>query len=319
VTNWTSSNDEAKISEYKIKAVITAETKSKPSSALAMYRDYAVDFLQIPIDDLPSENIDHYFDRTANMIESHLSKGEPVLVHCAMGISRSVTLVLNYMLRKMYEVAAEKRLKPLDPDTALQRVLAMARKVRPGVNPNPGFMDQLRRRAQVYAEKCRAQSGLSNISTSSNLAQPMCDASFTDAQGKPANVITLGNGDFDAQGNLTNFKDVVGVVFFGADWCGFCKTTKPEFAKFASMLQGAPARAFFVDAVKSPDLIKRINPATWGYAARGFPTIVGYAGGKFYSEYGLDPNDPNAKNTFRKAEDFLAYAKGLGKAEVHVQ
>jgi len=142
-----------------------------------------------------------------------------------------------------------------------------------------------------------------------------CDK-FVDAAGVAGNVICLSSADFDSQGNLINFPDVDGVVFFYGNWCGHCVKTKPNFAEFSNAVKGLPIRAFVVDSDKNKDLLARINPQTWGYEVRGFPTIVGYAKGKFYSEYGMDPEK---KDAFRKAGDFLEYAQGLGSAKVHMQ
>ena len=57
----------------------------------------------------------------------------------------------------------------------------------------------------------------------------------------------------------------------------------------------------------------RIKPEVWGYSVRGVPMVVGYAGGKFFSEYA---DDDRAK--FRTAESLLQYASGIGSAQVEM-
>jgi len=90
----------------------------------------APSYLHLNLDDIPTQNIQQYFTQTYNFIQSILSKGGKVLIHCAMGISRSVTILLYFLMN------AEK----ISAGEALDRV----RRCRPIANPNPGFMEQLR-------------------------------------------------------------------------------------------------------------------------------------------------------------------------------
>ena len=147
-------------------------------------------------------------------------------------------------------------------------------------------------------------------------AEPAPCDTFIDSTGAAGNIICLTANDVDDNGNLKNFPNNNGVIFFYADWCGHCKVAKPEFAAFSNKIKGTNTRAFAVNADKNRDLLNKIKPAAWGYEVRGFPTIVGYANGKFFSEYGFDPA-PQA--TFRKADDFVQYSNGLGTATVEWQ
>lgn len=47
-------------------------------------------------DDKPSEDLLSIFSSTCDLIEEKRVSGRKVLVHCRMGVSRSVTLVLAY-------------------------------------------------------------------------------------------------------------------------------------------------------------------------------------------------------------------------------
>ncbi|KAG0188797.1 phosphatase, partial [Apophysomyces sp. BC1034] len=84
----------------------------------------------IPIADNPEANIIQCFDETFEFIDSTLAAGNHLLVHCLAGVSRSPTVVVAYLMKK-------RRLRA-------KEALALIKQSRPFVNPNPGFMDQLR-------------------------------------------------------------------------------------------------------------------------------------------------------------------------------
>lgn len=303
VSDWTSSQNSFMLKNKNIKAILTVEKTFKTNEILDYYKIEGIDFMHISIDDNPDENISSFFDQSYDFIDKHITKRENVLVHCMAGISRSVTIVLNYIIRKLSYYSIN-----ISPKEAVLNALYLVRQGRPIANPNNGFLEQLFSKAEEYY-KNRDKSSLNFIYNQNN----MCDNKFLDSNGKPANVICLDNRDFDSQGNLINFKDVIAVIFYYADFCGHCQHTKPEFIKFANMLGNSPARAFVVDGMKNKELISRITPGVWKYEVRGYPTIIGYNKGAFYSEYGMDNPE-----TFRKADDFVAYARGIGSAEVQV-
>lgn len=49
-------------------------------------------------DDKPAEDLLSIFGPTCDLIEEKRAEGKKVLVHCRMGISRSVTLVMAYRM-----------------------------------------------------------------------------------------------------------------------------------------------------------------------------------------------------------------------------
>lgn len=82
------------------------------------------------MDDVDDEDIIQYFPETITFIQEALKEGGGVLVHCAMGKSRSVTLTAAYLLATRPN---------LTPTTAVELI----RETRPGAEPNAGFIDQL--------------------------------------------------------------------------------------------------------------------------------------------------------------------------------
>ncbi|OAL57347.1 phosphatases II [Pyrenochaeta sp. DS3sAY3a] len=98
----------------------------------------------IRADDHPNANLLQYFAEGVKYVDGALNeagkRGGGVFVHCAMGKSRSATLVVAYLMWK-YGV---------DSETALEQLC----EGRPVCDPNPGFKEQL----QVWGEMCNAGS-----------------------------------------------------------------------------------------------------------------------------------------------------------------
>ena len=91
----------------------------------------------IQIDDLPNQNLQKYFDSAHKFIDEALSENtedsikNKVLVHCQVGMSRSATIVIGYLMRKF-------------PEMSLNKAHRFVKAKRPIVNPNDGFMRQLK-------------------------------------------------------------------------------------------------------------------------------------------------------------------------------
>ncbi|KJY00101.1 hypothetical protein TI39_contig342g00018 [Zymoseptoria brevis] len=86
--------------------------------------------IQIKLDDDPNEVLLKHFSETNAFIDNALSNGGAVFVHCAMGKSRSATIVCCYLMWK-YNIS---------PEVALAQ-LCEGREV---CDPNQGFKEQLK-------------------------------------------------------------------------------------------------------------------------------------------------------------------------------
>ncbi|CAD6188485.1 unnamed protein product [Caenorhabditis auriculariae] len=86
-------------------------------------------YLKVEILDLPTEKISQHFEVVHSFIDDSLKEGGKVFVHCNAGVSRSVTLVLSYLMR------TEK--------LAFQEALRVVKEVRPSAKPNAGFCKEL--------------------------------------------------------------------------------------------------------------------------------------------------------------------------------
>ncbi|OCK73916.1 phosphatases II [Lepidopterella palustris CBS 459.81] len=93
----------------------------------------------IEVEDDPNENLLQYFEDSNRFVREGLEQGGGVFVHCAMGKSRSATLVIAYLM-------AEHHLAP-------SQALAQLCESRPVCDPNSGFMEQL----EVYHRMLHAQ------------------------------------------------------------------------------------------------------------------------------------------------------------------
>ena len=87
-------------------------------------------YKHVTADDDPHYNLSRHFDHAADFIRDGISSGGTVFVHCAAGISRSVSLACAYLLKH--------------EDMKLGTAMSLIKGRRYIANPNPGFMRQLR-------------------------------------------------------------------------------------------------------------------------------------------------------------------------------
>lgn len=154
LSNWFTSNNPNVLYQNNIKAVITIETLEKPSDILLYQQMNGIESMYITLPDSPSANIYQYFDTTYSFIKNKISKGENVLVHCYAGISRSSTIVLNYILKDFYKNNKNNK-NFTNPQEILYCSLNFVQKRRHIVNPNQGFLNQLLRKTMKYINECQ--------------------------------------------------------------------------------------------------------------------------------------------------------------------
>ncbi len=90
--------------------------------------------LQFDVLDIPSQNLINLFDKCNKFIELARRNNKNILVNCYAGISRSSTIILAYL---MYT----QRINNQIPN--LQTCFNYVRKIRPIIQPNIGFWEQL--------------------------------------------------------------------------------------------------------------------------------------------------------------------------------
>lgn len=92
------------------------------------YKDTRLKYIGLPLADLSTTDISKYFDIAADFIEDGVTSGGKVFVHCMVGVSRSATCVLAYLMLKKGMLAVD--------------AVRTVRKNR-FIQPNDGFLHQL--------------------------------------------------------------------------------------------------------------------------------------------------------------------------------
>ena len=113
------------ITRNNIKAVVCILNRS---AIIVKHRN--VKYLELPLDDLPNENITRLLPEALSFIKSELAKGNSVLIHCAAGVSRSGSVAIAHFM--------------VTYNLSFDKALSNVRKGRRCVCPNPGFERQLK-------------------------------------------------------------------------------------------------------------------------------------------------------------------------------
>ncbi|XP_075874802.1 dual specificity protein phosphatase 13B-like [Nelusetta ayraudi] len=99
------------------------------NTGLRFYRDMKVDYYGVEADDASNFMLSPFFYPTARFIRAGLAQGGRVFVHCLMGVSRSATLVMAFLM--------------ITEGLTLREAVAAVKPHR-DIFPNPGFLQQLR-------------------------------------------------------------------------------------------------------------------------------------------------------------------------------
>lgn len=129
ISNWETSVNHHLLKKYNIKTIICINyERKKTQKELINYQNFGIAHYYFSLPDKPNAPIKLILPTTNKIIQSGLANGN-VLVHCTAGISRSVTVVCYYLMKKYN----------LEPVQALDII----KRNRPIANPNIGFVSQL--------------------------------------------------------------------------------------------------------------------------------------------------------------------------------
>lgn len=95
----------------------------------AFENDDELEYKQIAVEDAPNVNLSEHFPDAFRFIENARLKGERVLVHCHAGMSRSVTVILAYLMQT--------------EGYTLETAYDFVKDKKPNIQPNFSFMGQL--------------------------------------------------------------------------------------------------------------------------------------------------------------------------------
>ncbi len=118
------------IEEKGINVIICITNGGRSGDVITKYAQMGIDYYSYSLSDVPNSNIKPIADIVVKIIDHYLSLGKKVLVHCEMGISRSVSLVIAYIMQK--------------ESKSFEESLHHVRKTRKIANPNIGFISQLK-------------------------------------------------------------------------------------------------------------------------------------------------------------------------------
>ncbi|XP_048866592.1 dual specificity protein phosphatase 22-B-like isoform X1 [Brienomyrus brachyistius] len=120
--NFKDARDKEQLAKYNITHILSIHDSAAPLLQEMTY-------LCIPASDLPSQDLTQHFKDSIAFIHESRLKGEGCLVHCLAGVSRSVTLVVAYIMTVT--------------GLGWQDALSAVRVARPCAGPNAGFLRQL--------------------------------------------------------------------------------------------------------------------------------------------------------------------------------
>ncbi|XP_059544376.1 dual specificity protein phosphatase 22 isoform X2 [Myotis daubentonii] len=122
IGNFKDARDAEQLSRNKVTHILSVHDSARPMLE-------GVKYLCIPAADSPSQNLTRHFKESIKFIHECRLRGEGCLVHCLAGVSRSVTLVIAYIMTVT--------------DFGWEDALHTVRAGRSCANPNLGFQRQL--------------------------------------------------------------------------------------------------------------------------------------------------------------------------------
>ncbi|KAM6350514.1 dual specificity protein phosphatase 22 isoform 2-T2 [Podargus strigoides] len=122
IGNFKDARDVEQLSKNNITHILSIHDSARPMLE-------GVKYLCIPAADSPSQNLARHFRESIKFIHECRLTGEGCLVHCLAGVSRSVTLVVAYIMTIT--------------DFGWEDALCVVRAARSCANPNMGFQRQL--------------------------------------------------------------------------------------------------------------------------------------------------------------------------------
>lgn len=131
--NWFDAQNINFLKRNKISHILCCAGELRP-----MFPNY-FEYKHIRANDHPAFNLSVHLDSAADFIHSGAEEGSGVFVHCYAGVSRSTTCLVAYLMKHR--------------NMSISNAIHYVRKKRSIVNPNPGFVHQLRNYSKKLVRK----------------------------------------------------------------------------------------------------------------------------------------------------------------------
>lgn len=176
ISNVFGARSKAKLQDKGISRIVVA------AAELDMFHESQPDleYLRLPLADNPGQKLMPSLAEGCDFIQKARSEGRACLVHCAGGGSRSASVVIGFLLRH------ESSDFP-SVEAALQHLKA----VRPIVEPNWGFLEQLREFEGTAPTAAAATNGAASSSAPSGVTMEEAKAHLMAKAKPPGSLGTL--------------------------------------------------------------------------------------------------------------------------------
>ena len=95
-------------------------------------------------------------------------------------------------------------------------------------------------------------------------------------------IIHLTKKDFDKKDPQKLNKSGISIVKFYANWCGFCKSTQPEY----ELLSNLAYKDFNICMYEADDFLEVMNKSSLhGFKVNGYPTHIIFVNGLYKETY----------------------------------
>jgi len=99
-------------------------------------REYpGITYYKFPIADDSQQNILPYFENVFSKIDELRSQGQYAVINCQAGVSRSASFVIGYLIKKGF---------------SYENSYQLLKSCRPIINPNKGFVEQLKQYEKTH-------------------------------------------------------------------------------------------------------------------------------------------------------------------------
>lgn len=130
VSDLAAAEDHTMLKTHNIKTIIVIRSNKTSDAMLHLYRAMDIEHYHFWFRDCGHEPIHTIFDDTYNIMNNNSPTRGNILVHCNRGRSRSVTIVMLYLIRK-YQMTADE-------------ACHFVQDKRWFIGPNQGFIQQLK-------------------------------------------------------------------------------------------------------------------------------------------------------------------------------